>query len=129
VRNILVAIKGEGFPGAYQGKGFQKLWRTHSDAVNQALLTPWLLSGQMESLLKTDLFDEAVSDGLSLILNVRSKRVFYIDASFEVHQRARRRYPDLQTIGTDVRCLPFPIISNPLMILSSACKNSIVCFD
>ena len=119
------------------------MWRAHSDAVNQALLMRWLLNGQMENLLKTDLFDEAVSDGLSSLLNVRSKRVFYIDTSFEVHRRAKRRHPNLQTIEN--RCaLPtlcwmarlmesFPIrrsiISNPLMILSSACKNSIVCFD
>ena len=107
MRNILVAIKGEGFPGAYQNKDFQKLWRTHSDAVNQVLLTRWLLNGQMENLLKTDLFDEAVSDGLSSLLNVRSKTVFYIDASLEVHRRAKRRHPNLQTVGTDVRCLPF----------------------
>jgi len=110
MRNILIPKKGEvweGFPGAYQDKGFQKLWRTHSDAVNQALLTRWLRSDQMENLLKTDLFDEAVSDGLSSLLNVRSKRVFYIDASLEVHRRAKRRHPNLQTVGTDVRCLPF----------------------
>jgi SAM-dependent methyltransferase len=107
VRNILVAIKGEGFPGAYHDKDFQKLWRTHSDSVNQALLTRWLMNGQMENLLKTDLFDEAVSDGLSSLLNVRSKRVFYIDASLEVHRRAKHRHPNLQTVGTDVRCLPF----------------------
>jgi SAM-dependent methyltransferase len=110
VRNILVTKKEEvreGSPGAYQDEGFQKLWRTHSDAVNQALLTHWLLSEQTEWLLKTDLFDEAVSDGLSSLLNLRSKRVFYIDASFEVHQMAKRRHPDLQAIRTDVRCLPF----------------------
>lgn len=103
----MVAIKGEGFLGPYQDKSFQKLWRTHSDAVNQALLTRWLLNGQMENLLKTDLFDEAVSDGLSSLLNVLSKRVFYIDASLEVHRRAKHRHPNLQTVGTDVRCLPF----------------------
>jgi SAM-dependent methyltransferase len=97
----------EGSPGAYQDEGFQKLWRTHSDAVNRALLTRWLGSGQMKNLLKTDLFDEAVSDGLSPFLGVRSKRVFYIDVSFEVHQRAKRRYPNLRTIRTDVRFLPF----------------------
>jgi len=110
VRNTLVTKKEEdreGSPGAYQDEGFQKLWRTHSDAVNQVLLTRWLLSEQTEWLLKTDLFDEAVSDGLSSLLNVRSKRVFYIDASFEVHQMAKRRHPNLQAIRTDVRCLPF----------------------
>src|SRR3990172_7875600 len=110
MKNILIVKKREGwegFPGAYQDKGFQRLWRTHSDAVNQALLTRWLPTGQMESLLKTDLFDEAVSNGLSSLLSLRSKRVFYIDTSFEVHQRAKCRYPNLQTMRTDVRCLPF----------------------
>jgi SAM-dependent methyltransferase len=102
-----MARKREGFPEAYRDKDFQKLWRAHSDAVNQALLMHWLRIGQMESLLKTDLFDEAVSDGLSSILNLLSKRVFYIDTSYEVHQRARGRHPDLQTIKADVRQLPF----------------------
>jgi len=104
---MLIARKREGLPGVYHDKDFQKLWRTHSDAVNQALLTRWLLNGQTENLLKTDLFDEAVSDGLSSLLSVRSKRVFYIDASLDVHRRAKRRHPNLQTVGTDVRCLPF----------------------
>jgi SAM-dependent methyltransferase len=110
VRNILIPKKGEvweGFPGAYQDKGFQRLWRAHSDAVNNALLTRWWPKGQFENLLKTDLFDEAVSDGLSPLLNARAKRVFYIDASFEVHQMAKRRHPPLRTIGADVRYLPF----------------------
>lgn len=110
MRNILIPKKGEvweGFPGAYQDKGFQRLWRTHSDAVNNALLTRWWPKGQFENLLKTDLFDEAVSDGLSPLLNARAKRVFYIDASFEVHQMAKRRHPPLRTIGADVRYLPF----------------------
>ena len=96
-----------GFPEVFQGKGQQSLWRTHSDAVNNALLTRWWPKGQFENLLKTDLFDEAVSDGLSPLLNARAKRVFYIDASFEVHQMAKRRHPPLRTIGADVRYLPF----------------------
>jgi SAM-dependent methyltransferase len=102
----LITRKREGFPEAYRDKDFQKLWRAHSDAVNQALLMHWLRIGQMESLLKTDLFDEAVSDGLSSLLNSLAKRVFYIDTSLEVHQMAQCRHSNLQTIGADVRCLP-----------------------
>jgi SAM-dependent methyltransferase len=96
-----------GFFGSYRDKGLQRLWRTHSDAVNKALLLRRLSIGQIENLLKTDLFDEAVSDGLSLLLNSLAKRVFYIDVSLEVHQMARYRHSSLQTIGADVRRLPF----------------------
>jgi SAM-dependent methyltransferase len=96
-----------GLPIAYQDKGLQRLWRTHSDAVNKALLIRWWSGGQIESLLKTDLFDEAVSDGLSPLLNALVKRVFYIDAFLEVHQIAMCHHPNLQTIRADVRCLPF----------------------
>jgi SAM-dependent methyltransferase len=95
------------FPRWHQDKGFQRLWRTHSDSVNITLLIRWRPVNQTENLLKTDLFDEAVSDGLSSLLKSLSKRVFYIDASLEVHQMARERHPDLQTIGADVRQLPF----------------------
>ena len=96
-----------GFLQSYLESGLQRLWRAHSDSVNKGLLTRWLPDREIESLLKTDLFDEAVSDGLSSLLNSLAKRIFYIDTSFEVHQRAKRRHPNLQTIRTDVRCLPF----------------------
>ena len=108
--NFLTAEKentwGE-FPGYYQDEGFQKLWRIHSDRVNVALLIRWQPVNQTGNLLKTDLFDEAVSDGLSSSLNSLAKRVFYIDTSFEVHHMAKRRHSGLQTIGADVRYLPF----------------------
>lgn len=97
----------EGFPGAYEGKSLQKLWRTHSDSVNKALLIRWWPLSQIETLLKTDLFDEAVSDGLSPWLTSQAKRVFYIDISFGVHQMAKCCHSGLQTIGADVRRLPF----------------------
>jgi len=61
----------------------------------------------MDTLLKTDLFDEAVSDGLSPLLNSLAERVFYTDSALEVHEMARGRYARLQTIGADVRDLPF----------------------
>jgi ubiquinone/menaquinone biosynthesis C-methylase UbiE len=61
----------------------------------------------MDTVLKTDLFDEAVSDGLSPLLNSLAERVFYTDSALEVHEMARGRYARLQTIGADVRDLPF----------------------
>ena len=97
----------EGFPGTYQAQGPQRLWRIHSDSVNKALVARWGSTGQMETLLKTDLFDEAVGDGLLPLLASRANSVFYTDLSLEVHQMARRRYSDLHTVVADVRRLPF----------------------
>jgi len=98
----------EGFPETYQAQGLQRLWRAHSDAVNNALVARWRPAEKMDTLLKTDLFDEAVSDGLSPLLNSLAGRVFYMDLSLEVHEMAKHRYCSLQTIGADVRHLPFP---------------------
>ncbi len=95
-------------PATFQAKGLQKLWRAHSDAVNGALVVRWRPARQMHTLLKTDLFDEAVADGLCTVLNSLAKRVFYTDLALEVHQMAKHRYSSLQTIGADMRHLPFP---------------------
>jgi SAM-dependent methyltransferase len=63
--------------------------------------------GQIETLLKTDLFDEAVGEGLSPLLASQAKSVFYTDLSPEIHRMARCRYPGLHTVVADVRRLPF----------------------
>jgi len=97
----------EGFPGTYQAQGPQRLWRTHSDSVNKALVARWKPVEQGETLLKTDLFDEAVGEGLSPLLASQAKSVFYTDLSPEIHQMARCRYPGLHTVVADVRRLPF----------------------
>jgi SAM-dependent methyltransferase len=108
--NILTAEEEniwEGFPKTYQAQGPQRLWRIHADSVNKALVARWGPVEQIETLLKTDLFDEAVGDGLSPLLASQANRVFYIDTSLEVHQMARCRSPGLHTIVADVRRLPF----------------------
>ncbi len=97
----------KGFPGACRERDWQRLWRRHSDAVNNALLIRWSSGGQREYLLKTDLFDEAVGDGMFQTLAALAKKVFYIDTSFEVHRMAKSCHPRLETIRTDVRRLPF----------------------
>ncbi len=84
----------------------QTLWRRHSDAVHAALLERWL-PARLESVLKTDLFDEAVSGGLYPTLARRAKRVVGIDASAAIVEAARARHPALVAVRADVRRLPF----------------------
>jgi SAM-dependent methyltransferase len=86
---------------------FQVLWRRHSDAVNGALLARWLPSGRVDSLLKTDLFDEAVSEGLHPVLTARARRVVGIDLSTSIVETAALRHDDLEAVHADVRELPF----------------------
>jgi SAM-dependent methyltransferase len=108
--NISVSRKIEtwgNFPDACHANTLRRLWRTHSDAVNGALLEKWWPEERLERSLKTDLFDEAVNEGLIPCLTSRTKRTFCIDTSFRIHQMAKSRYPALKTILTDVRQLPF----------------------
>jgi SAM-dependent methyltransferase len=80
--------------------------RTYSDAVNRALLRRWLPE-QADSLLKTDLFDEAVAEGLYPLLRERATHVVGIDISESVLAAARARYPALRAERADIRALPF----------------------
>jgi SAM-dependent methyltransferase len=82
------------------------LWRLQSDLVNRALLERWLPTG-LESVLKTDLFDECVSDGLYPTLALHAGRVAGIDVAPAVVTAAGRRHRDLAGTVADVRALPF----------------------
>jgi SAM-dependent methyltransferase len=84
------------------------LWRRHSDAVNAALLRRWLPAGAGR-VLKTDLFDEAVSGGLARgIAGAGGYRVFGIDAALGVAAAAREAAGVSLRVGVaDVRHLPF----------------------
>jgi SAM-dependent methyltransferase len=84
----------------------QGIWRRHSDAVNSALVERWL-PGHVESLLKTDLFDEAVSGGLYRVLSARAERMVGVDLSRAVTEAAAARHPGLVAVHADVRALPF----------------------
>lgn len=85
----------------------QPLWRAHSNATNIALLQRWLYPESIQSLLKTDLFDEACSDGLYPFLQTKSAQVTGIDLSSHIVQAAKRRYPKLNATLADARHLPF----------------------
>jgi SAM-dependent methyltransferase len=84
-----------------------RLWRRHSDAINARLLARWLPESGNASLLKTDLFDEAVGDGLLSRLGERSALSVGMDVSEQVLLAARSRCPGAVRIAADVRQLPF----------------------
>lgn len=88
------------------GRGTAAL-RQYSDRVNLALLDRWLPE-RIGSVLKTDLFDEAVGHGLVGSLDARADRVVGIDVSASVVREATRRNPKLEAVVADVRTLPFP---------------------
>ena len=84
-----------------------RLWRQHSDAVNTALIEAWLPSQRAARVLKTDLFDEAVSDGVCRAIARRSESVVGLDVSISVCAAAARGSPEIIPAGADVRRLPF----------------------
>lgn len=84
----------------------QQLWRRHSDAVNARLISAWLPRGQVKRILKTDLFDEAVAEGLHALLESRAELVIGLDVSTRVLSAASKRRPGLICLAADVRSLP-----------------------
>jgi len=92
---------------AWQNTPPQALWRAHSDAINLALLARWLPEGRVQYLLKTDVFDEAVGDGLCSFLVSRAEQVVGMDISLSTLHAVRRRYANLRIVGADTRRLSF----------------------
>jgi len=82
------------------------LWRMHSDRVNAALLADWLPDRPGQRILKTDLFDEAVGEGLLSFLRLRVRTVVGMDISHQTLLRTAQ--PSCSdAICADVRRLPF----------------------
>ncbi|MDX6510594.1 MAG: hypothetical protein QOE36_98 [Gaiellaceae bacterium] len=84
----------------------QALWREHSDTVNRSLFDGWLPFG-LDRVLKTDLWDEAMGEGLYPVLSTRANAVTGVDISGAIVEAARSRYPSLEGVVADVRRLPF----------------------
>jgi hypothetical protein len=82
------------------------LWREHSDRINRALLAAWLPGEPVGRVLKTDLFEEAVGEGLYPPLAPRARAVIGIDLSGTAVARAVDRHPRLRGLVTDIRALP-----------------------
>ncbi len=75
--------------------------------MNRALLERWLPESGLARLLKTDLFEEAIGEGLYPLLRSKAERVDAIDVSEAVAAAARLRYPELDARLADVRRLPY----------------------
>jgi SAM-dependent methyltransferase len=86
--------------------GASRVLRLYSDAVYVPLLRRWLPE-RTGRILKTDLFDEAWSDGLVPVLASRADHVVGTDLSILIRQHARERHTSLDAVGADVRRLPF----------------------
>ena len=80
--------------------------RAYGDAVNRRLLERWLPDGGVR-VLKTDLFEEAIGDGMAPLLLDRFRAVDAIDVSRAVVEEAARRHPGLTVACSDVRTLPY----------------------
>ncbi len=90
-----------------EGTRRQELWRLHSDAVNTAWLIQRLPMPPVQRLLKTDLFDEALTAGLYPSLCGRARTVIGIDVEASTVGAARKRDAGLRGVAADVRSLPF----------------------
>ena len=83
------------------------LWRACCDRRNAALVRRWLTATRPARLLKTDTFDEAVSDGLFETLSLCAGRVSGLDISPVIARAARDRHPTFDATAGDVRHLPY----------------------
>jgi SAM-dependent methyltransferase len=77
------------------------------DAIYESLVSGWLPLRPVRMLLKTDLFDEAVGEGVYPSLNVRARHVVGTDLSIGTIRHAQTHHLGLLAAAGDVRRLPF----------------------
>jgi len=85
--------------------GRHQLWRAISDEVNTRLLQRWL-PRHCGRLLKTDVFDEAVGEGLFPFIASRTDQVLVLDISPSLLATAQQQHRKLVGLAGDVRSLP-----------------------
>lgn len=85
----------------------QRLWRLHSDAVNSRLIGAWLPRSDIGRLIKTDAFDEAVSEGIMASLRTRCRHAVATDVSKTILRAANERVGCGSFVAGDARSLPF----------------------
>ena len=95
------------------------LWRQHCDAVNQSMLQSWWPGKAVDSVLKTDLFDEVFGVGLFPYVQQQRSVLNGIDLSESIASAAQKKCPGLLASVTDVRQLPFADDSYDLIISNS----------
>jgi SAM-dependent methyltransferase len=92
---------------SWRESSVDRLWREHADQVNAHLVERWLPYVSGGRLLKTDLFDEAATGGLSPSLRDRADLVVGIDLSALTAGEARCHSQKMVVACADVRFLPF----------------------
>jgi SAM-dependent methyltransferase len=93
--------------GEWSQRGDLGAWRTVSDAVNADLIERWLPKAPEGRVLKTDLFDELVGQGLVGTLTESFAAVAGIDVSPTLVDVVKPRHPQLDARVADIRELPF----------------------
>jgi len=93
--------------GEWSQRGDLGAWRTVSDAVNAELIERWLPKAPQGRVLKTDLFDELVGQGLVGALSESFDGVAGIDVSPTLVDIVKVRHPMLDARVADIRELPF----------------------
>lgn len=92
------------------------IWRRYSDSLVRDWIVKHLPAAPLTTVLKTDLFEEAVGAGTYPLLESVSEHVFAIDLSASVCRRAVCRYKDLFVSVSDVRQLAFRPASFDLIV-------------
>jgi SAM-dependent methyltransferase len=85
----------------------QPTWRAYSDALHQELVTRWLPGSDRKRLLKTDLYEEAVGDGLHPVLQQCAVLTVGMDVASRLAKAACSRQNCLCGLAADARNLPF----------------------
>jgi SAM-dependent methyltransferase len=83
------------------------LWRAHCDKVNAEHFARRIPRVPGGVVLKTDLWDEAMGEGLHPLLAGDGRRVVGIDLVPAIATAAHGRHADLHAFAGDVRALPF----------------------
>lgn len=105
--------------GDWQNTRERRLWRRHSDAIHTRLFLRWLPEEPVDAILKTDLFDESLTDGVFPLMKARAKKVVGIDIAPAILEAVRQRHEDIELVEADVRDLPFPDDSFDIIISNS----------
>lgn len=97
----------------------QNLLRLVSDQLNNQLFRQWLPQKKVNYILKTDLFDESLSNGLKPLLSEYTHSFIGVDLSLQTIHKVKDKHRQLNAIVADVRHLPFKSGAIDLIVSNS----------
>jgi SAM-dependent methyltransferase len=102
------------------GQEDQRIWRGYCDQLYVSLLDRWLSDDTAaRRALKTDLYDEALDEGLVGRLGQSAQGIFGMDLSLPTVHAAGRRHKTLAAAQMDARALPYRAGSFDLVLSNS----------